>query len=628
VPQAHPIVQKFTAETYGIMVYQEQVMQIVHELGGIPLRAAYTLIKNISKKKQKDIDAVRPRFVEGAQQQGLSAPQADELFELILKFAGYGFNKSHSTGYAIIAYQTAYLKTYFPVQYMAAVLTYESVSTDKVVEYIDECRRVVYPDPARPRGIPVNPPDINLSEVGFTVVFEDEERDASHGHIRFGLSAVKGVGDKAIAAIIETRGKGGAFKSLYDFTERVPLGSVNRATIEALIKCGAFDALHGAQNRAAMVEGLDAAIGAGQRAASDRDSGQLNFFGGPAEASGGGDPDKDSRQSAAAPAVRLPNVPPWSNNEQLKHEKSVLGFYVSSHPLDQHRATIERFANAAATDVDRLAAEVEVVIGGILTRVRTTLVKNGRSAGQKMAMITIEDSSGPLEAVVFSDTYAVAAPLLELDRVVFIKGKVDRRRERPSVIINQVIPVERAATALTQAVRIVLREEAAEGGTAAGAGTPEAGSGGGGGAHSEAAERNRATTLHENLVRLKELLRQSTLAAGTNGHGSGSPGGGGVPVFIEIHQDGKVITVRLNHAKAAVDGDLCQRVATALYSGPCCELVGPAKVLRAGNGNVLHRDRAAASAPGFPGVPGSTGSGGSPPLPREAEEFCPSIDRY
>src|SRR5205823_6002370 len=147
--------------------------------------AAYTLIKNISKKKQKDIDAVRPTFVEGAQKQGLSEKSAQELFELILKFAGYGFNKSHSTGYAIVAYQTAYLKTYFPVQYMAAVLTYESVDIAKVVQYIDECRRALFPDGHR--GIDVKPPDINFSEVGFTVVFgKDEPRDANHGHIRFG----------------------------------------------------------------------------------------------------------------------------------------------------------------------------------------------------------------------------------------------------------------------------------------------------------------------------------------------------------------------------------------------------------------------------------------------------------
>ncbi|NJL30508.1 MAG: hypothetical protein HC898_02120, partial [Phycisphaerales bacterium] len=260
------------------------------------------------------IDAVRPKFVEGSQAQGLSQKQADDLFDLILKFAGYGFNKSHSTGYAIIAYQTAYLKTYFPVHYMAAVLTYESVSTDKVVEYVDECRRVMFPDGHR--GIAVRPPDINLSDIGFSVVYDkDETRDANHGHIRFGLSAVKGVGDKAIHAILEARQKVTTFTSLHDFCERVPLGSVNRATIEALIKCGAFDALHGTANRAALVESLDAALAAGQRAAADRASGQMNMFGMMEQSA-----TKKSDAKTSAEVV-LPKVAPWSPAEQLKNEK-------------------------------------------------------------------------------------------------------------------------------------------------------------------------------------------------------------------------------------------------------------------------------------------------------------------
>src|SRR6185295_19260830 len=227
VPKVHAVVDKYTNETYGVMVYQEQVMQIVHGLGGIKLRDAYTLIKNISKKKHDKIEKERPKFVEGAQKQGLTKQGAEELFELILKFAGYGFNKSHSTGYAIVAYQTAYLKTYFPNQYMAAFLTYES-QANKVSEwipYLEDCRRTRFVDAETGAqikvGVEVRPPDVNLSKADFTVVFEEKEPHTAHsGHIRFGLKAIKGSGDKAVDAIIIEREKSGAFTSIFDFTER------------------------------------------------------------------------------------------------------------------------------------------------------------------------------------------------------------------------------------------------------------------------------------------------------------------------------------------------------------------------------------------------------------------------
>ncbi|MEZ6242457.1 MAG: DNA polymerase III subunit alpha [Phycisphaerales bacterium] len=295
VPRVHPIVDKFTAETYGVMVYQEQVMQIVHELGGIPLRSAYTLIKAISKKKAKVIDANRPRFIEGAGKQGLAKKDAEELFELILKFAGYGFNKSHSTGYAIVAYQTAYLKTYFPAHYMAAFLSYES-QAQKIADwipYLEDCRKTRVIDPKTGEvlrvGIEVKPPDVNLSASDFTVVYEDgEAARADAGHIRFGMRALKGAGARAIEAIIAERdqgpgtsdqGKRKAYTSLFDFCERVPPGTVNKATIEALVKSGAFDSVHSRDERAAMVATIDQAVAAGQKIAQDKAAGQNQLFG-------------------------------------------------------------------------------------------------------------------------------------------------------------------------------------------------------------------------------------------------------------------------------------------------------------------------------------------------------------
>ena len=572
-PKVHEVVDRFTAETYGIMIYQEQVMQIVHELGDIPLRDAYTLIKAISKKSRNVINANRARFIEGAGEKGLSDGQAEELFDLILKFAGYGFNKSHSTGYAIVAYQTAYLKTYFPVQYMAALLTYESVSTDKVVEYRNECRQVLFPDGHR--GIEVSPPDINLSDVAFTVVFDDAEpRDANHGYIRFGLSAVKGVGEKAIESIIAARNQSGPYESLYDFCERVPQSAVNRATVEALIKCGAFDTVHGIDGRAAMVEALDGAIQAGQSAQADRDAGQLNFFEALSE-------DDGAAAEKHSPAVRLPTIPPWNDRELLHHEKSVLGFHVSSHPLDPHRDAIERFSNATLSDLRQLTADVPVTVGGMLTRVRPTVVRNGRRAGQKMAMITIEDHTGTsIEGVIFSDSFAIAAPLLEEDRIVFLKGKVDRRRQEPNIVVDEVVSVEHAAQRLTESVKIVVRDD--PGGRAA-------------------PDRSGSCLINGELNNLKQLLHQAPA------------GNGGAQVLVEVHQDDCVVLLRVDGIRIQADPGLPDRIDTVLRSANSCELLGPSAVPQRG--------------------------GASPPLPDEQhaplhpaplheEEFCASLDRY
>ncbi|MCC7144816.1 MAG: DNA polymerase III subunit alpha [Phycisphaeraceae bacterium] len=577
VPKLHPIVDKLTAETYGVMVYQEQVMQIANELGGIPLRAAYTLIKAISKKKRDTIDANREKFLQGATQKGLVAHEAQKLWDMILQFAGYGFNKSHSTGYAIIAYQTAYLKTYFPLQYMAAVLTFESVNTDKVVEYIDECRRLRLPNGKQ--GVEVRPPDINLSGVAFTVVFDpDEEARPEKGHIRFGLSAVKGVGDKAIGAIIEARQKGGAFKSLHDFTERVPLTLVNRATIEALIKCGAFDSVHGLDKRAALIEAMDGAIAAGQRAAADRESGQMNFFGAEAGPAAAG--------QLPVHEMILPKVEPWARNQQLKNEKDVLGFYVSSHPLDEHRGTLRRFSSATLTDFRRVPAEVEVVVGGIFTRVRTTVTKSGRNPGQKMAMFTIEDGSAAVEGVIFAEAYAVFAPLLTLDRVVFLRGKVDRRREEPNLIVEEVIPVEQAATRLTRTVKIVIKDSW----------------------YSQAEPAVEFGKRGE-LTKLKLLLTQMNGQAGTNGAGKYAE------VLFEVHQNGQVVALRTSGVKVLAQDDLPRRIAMVLgledRPDDCCQLLGPTKVR-------LPQQAAVSPTPAEPALPMFSGQG----------EACASIDRY
>ncbi len=465
VPEVHPIVDKFTAETYGVMVYQEQVMQIVHELGGIPLRSAYTLIKAISKKKAKVIDANRPRFVEGAGKKGLGKKDAENLFELILKFAGYGFNKSHSTGYAIVAYQTAYLKTYFPAHYMAAFLSFES-QAQKIADwipYLEDCRRTRVIDPATGEvtrvGIEVRPPDVNLSDADFTVVYEGgEPRRADAGHIRFGLKAIKGAGAKAIEAIISERDQAGdagergarkPYESMFDFCERVPPGTVNKATIEALVKSGAFDAVHSRDERASMVATIDQAVAAGQKIAQDKAAGQNQLFG-----LGGGEeapaPEKD--------ATPLARVEPWSESETLRQEKETLGFYVSSHPLEQWSAWTGAFPVTPLGQVGSLPQDKRVIVAALVQSCRPIVVRNGRSAGQKMAILTLEDMTGSGEAVMFTDCYQRFGHLLEDDAPKFVLGRVDHARGEGQLVVDRMAPIDGMPLEKGR-LRLVLRDQ-------------------------------------------------------------------------------------------------------------------------------------------------------------------------
>ena len=453
VPSVHPIVDRHTAETYGVMVYQEQVMQIVHELGGIGLRDAYTLIKAISKKKKSVIDANRPTFIENAAAQGLAERQATELFDLILKFAGYGFNKSHSTGYAIVAYQTAYLKTCFPNHYMAALLSYES-QAQKVADwapYLDEAKRVRFTTGRV--GVDVRPPDVNLSDADFTVVFDaGEPRAADAGHVRFGLRAIKGVTGRSIEGVVAERRAHGPFASLHDFCERVPPGAVNKATIEALIKAGAFDSVHGAEARAGMVATIDAAVAAGVSIARDRAAGQSALFGasdGPAEAD--------------APTPALARATPWSSADALAFEKETLGIYVSSHPLDRFAGVIDTLGAVTCAGLPDQPQDSPAIVAGLVQGVRTIVTRSGRNPGQKMAIVSLEDRAGVCECVLFPDAYAAAEPLLETGRALAMTGRVDQARGSAQLIADRAIVIERASAELATGLLIEIDESALNG---------------------------------------------------------------------------------------------------------------------------------------------------------------------
>ena len=429
----HPIMREVLEETYGIMTYQEQVMRICNRLGDIPLREAYTLIKAISKKKAPVIAKEKERFVAGCVDKGLTRDQAAQIFEIIERFAGYGFNKSHSTRYAFVAYQTAYMKTHWPVEFMAALLTYEMDNTDKIVEYIGE---------AQDMGIEVLAPDINESGVDFTPLYKATDGDGK-GVIRFGLAAVKGVGGKAVEHIIEARNNVGRFRSLFHFCENVDLRAVNKQVIDALIKAGAFDHLGG--HRHQMTVGLERAMEVGATLQSDRLSGQMNLFG---QMTGEADYAQDHKQ--------LPEVAPWPEPQLLAYEKQVLGFYVTSNPLSHHAEAIDDYSTTSTARLAQSNGERQVVVGGMVTKIRYNVTKTGRNAGSKMAVFVLEDLQGTIEVVMFPDVLNQYGALLAEDTVVFVRGKADYRRERPNILASELIPLDRAREKLATGVRIKL----------------------------------------------------------------------------------------------------------------------------------------------------------------------------
>ncbi|MHB1768139.1 MAG: DNA polymerase III subunit alpha [Phycisphaerae bacterium] len=444
VPAVHPIMDKILAETYGIMVYQEQVMRIFNQLGGIPLAKAYKIIKAISKKQMDVIAAEKQHFVDGAEKNGIKKEQASEIFALIEEFGKYGFNKSHSTRYAIVAYQTAYLKTYFPLEYMAALLTYEMIDQAKTTEYIEDCRFLVRPDGRV--GIPILPPDINQSVADFGVV---------DGTICFGLAGVKGVGQKAVESIMAARGNRAdsthkPFTSLFDFCERVDLRTVNKSVIESLIKCGAFDVLH--QNRASASAAIETAMQSGNSAQNAKRAGQESLFGGGAS----------TAMAAAAGEYKLPSVPEWPQGQKMANEKSVLGFYVTSHPLRDYETMLHDFTTVNTQSIKTANDGKEGILGGLISKVESRIVRSGPSAGQKWATIIFEDLSSNVKVTMFAGEFQKYGDLIKPDAVIFFRGKVDRTREEPGFRVYEAFTPEQAVQKLAREVLICVAAEAVD----------------------------------------------------------------------------------------------------------------------------------------------------------------------
>jgi DNA polymerase-3 subunit alpha len=405
-------------ETYGVMVYQEQVMQISNRIAGYSLGEADLLRRAMGKKKVEEMAQQREKFVTGAKAKGHPPKKAERVFDQMEKFAGYGFNKSHSAAYAYLAYITAYLKANCPTEFMSALLTSQTGNTSNVVKYINECRGM---------GLRVLAPDVNASGFDFT-----PDSDA----IRFGLGAIKNVGGNAVESIVNARKKDGRFGSLYEFCERVDLGAVNRRMIESLIKAGAMDNLEG--TRAQLTAVIDSAMETGARAFRDRESGQSGLFSALIE----------EQKPADHP---LPKVPDWTGLAKLSGEKETLGFYITGHPLDQFMDKVSELATHTSASIENLTKNTEVALCGILTGISRKRSKEGKP----WASMQIEDLEGAMEAMVFSTQYERLLPALIEDQAVLVRGLVlPEENGPPKISVQDVVPLANARVSLPSLISI------------------------------------------------------------------------------------------------------------------------------------------------------------------------------
>ncbi len=416
-----PQLKEILEDTYGVILYQEQVMKIASTLANFSLSDADILRRAMGKKKSEEMLKQKEKFVEGAKKNKIPLHKAQTIYERMAKFAEYGFNKSHSAAYAVIAYQTAYLKAHYPVEFMAALLSCEMENTDKVVKHIVECRE---------RGIAVLPPDINASSRDFSV---DGNR------IRFGLAAVKNVGASAIEAITAVRDASGPFTSLLDFCTRVDLRKVNKKVVESLIKCGAFDSL--GVKRSQLLAVMDEAMDKAQTVQRENANTQLSIF----------TRLKDNGRGDEMEQIRYPDIAELDKQKKLAFEKECLGFYISGHPLDHMLDLLKRYATMDSMEAHTTEQEQDVVMGGVVQNLKEIKTKKG----DIMAFVTLEDLTGSIELTVFSDLYRNAASLLKGEKPLLIKGKLVIEGEtKRNIIVNEIIPLEDAGTALRADIHV------------------------------------------------------------------------------------------------------------------------------------------------------------------------------
>ncbi|WP_437185599.1 DNA polymerase III subunit alpha [Planctomicrobium sp. SH668] len=470
VPLVHPIVDEVLAETYGVMVYQEQVMRILNRLGGIELASSYKCIKAISKKNQDIMKSYLDKFIEGAQTQGMSKDQAQGIWDLIEKFAGYGFNKSHSTAYGAIAYQTAYLKAHYPEEFMAALLSCGMESSERIFEHTDDCRRM---------GVEVLPPDINRSEVEFTVVVEEvpvepqetpkekgkgsrskkaavtapeEASDAPTTKIlrrlAFGLGAIKGVGGSAMQAMVDERLANGPYKNIFDLCDRVDPKILTKGAIEMLVKAGALDSL--GPTRAQHMLVIDRAVQGAAARQRDKAKGQKSLFGNDSPSSQG---------DSTAHDIAMPVTEDWPHSQRLAYEKEIFGFYLTSHPLTEFADKIATYTQHQVKDLREIGDGKDVLLGGMISSIKKAQTKNpSRNGNSKYVNFDLEDSTGVVRCIMWPDDFANEGEKVQQDTVVIVKGRVDCRGREPNIILNKLMTITEAEKEFTKQIIIYLKK--------------------------------------------------------------------------------------------------------------------------------------------------------------------------
>jgi DNA polymerase-3 subunit alpha len=417
----HEKLRPILEETYGTIVYQEQVIRIASDIAGFSLGKADILRRAMGKKKVEEMKRLKDEFIRGAAAHGVEGRIAAAIYDYVEKFASYGFNKSHSAGYALVAYQTAYLKAHFPAEFMAASLTSEMGNSDRIVLLIEECRRL---------RIPIYPPDVNRSEAHFKV---------DNGGIRFGLGAVKNVGLSAIEQIVEARRSFGEFRSLYELAERVDTQKANRKVLESLIQAGACDALQG--HRAQLKAALDDAQRFGQAMRDDRHQGQESLFG----------LDSASAQPISHPV--LPQIEPWTDAETQMQEKEALGFFFAAHPLEAYRLELASFSQLPFSDMDQAADSQPIRLIGYVSDIRKMADKKNRL----MAFVTLTDFSGTVEVILFADALEKYSAVVQKDATLVITGRCStRENEAVKVIADEAFPLNSARDRLTTGLQLTL----------------------------------------------------------------------------------------------------------------------------------------------------------------------------
>ncbi|HTL16901.1 MAG TPA: DNA polymerase III subunit alpha, partial [Patescibacteria group bacterium] len=457
----HPLLEPICRETYGIMVYQEQVMQAAQALAGYSLGGADLLRRAMGKKKPEEMAKQRDIFVKGAARvNNIPAAKANQIFDLLEKFAGYGFNKSHAAAYAIVAYQTAYLKANYPVEFYCAMMTNDMADTDKLSQYIAE---------ARGMGIEVLPPDVNESDVYFAPAAktpsgavpssnghanaDGEARAGSNGKItagaglvadsaaqtiRFGLAAIKGVGEVAVEAILKARKEGGSFRSLADLCERMDSRSINRKVLEGLIKCGACDCL--GKTRATLFAQIDRTLGRAASIIADRQRGQSSLFGSL----------EKHAESDFQPQVELPE---WPEHELLAHEKELLGFYVTGHPLTPYAAILEKYSLANTKTLAQLQNRSLTRLGGMIASLQNGISKK---SGKPYSLVTLEDLEGAVQVLCMNENYDKYRELLVQGQTIFVIGEVNTGEDRPKIFPQEIMPLDAVPSRFTKQVHLRL----------------------------------------------------------------------------------------------------------------------------------------------------------------------------